>query len=73
VSDVHSSKSRRHFRDHINITSREHMTAVDCFNGAKQRTGSPPDDGDATGNPSDEDLLVVNPTVDGRLKDEAQN
>lgn len=49
------------------------MTAVDCFNGAKQRTGKPLDEGDATGNPPDEDLLVVNPTVDGRLKDEAQD
>jgi len=48
------------------------MTAVDCFNGAKQRAGNPLDEGSATGS-SDEDLLVVNPTVDGRLKDEAQN
>jgi 5'-nucleotidase len=49
------------------------MTAVDCFDGAKQRAGKPLDEGDATGNSSDKDLLVVNPTVDGRLKDEAQN
>ena len=49
------------------------MTAVDCFNGAKQRTGKPLDEGDATGNSSNEDLLVVNPTIDGRLKDEAKN
>lgn len=49
------------------------MTAVDCFNGAKQRAGTPLDEGDATGNSPDEDLLVVNPTIDGRLKDEAQN
>ncbi|KAF8503744.1 Metallo-dependent phosphatase [Russula emetica] len=48
-SAAHSSKSRRHFRDHINITSREHMTAVDCFNGAKQRCGNPLDEGSATG------------------------
>ena len=49
------------------------MTAVDCFDGAKQRAGKPLDEGSATGNSSDEDLLVVNPMVDGRLKDEAQN
>jgi hypothetical protein len=49
------------------------MTTVDCFDGAKQRAGNPLDKGDATGNSSDEDLQVVNPTVDGRLKDEAQN
>jgi hypothetical protein len=49
------------------------MTTVDCFDGAKQRAGKPVDEGRAAGNSSDEDLLVVNPTVDGRLKDEAQN
>ena len=49
------------------------MTAVDCFDGAKQRAGNPRDEDGAMGNSSDEDLLVANPTVDGRLKDEAQN
>lgn len=49
------------------------MTVVDCFDGAKQRAGNPRDEGVATENLSDGDLLVANPTVDGRLKDEAQN
>jgi hypothetical protein len=49
------------------------MTPVDCFDGAKQRAGKPLDDSDPTGNASDEDLLVAYPTVDGRLRDEAQN
>ena len=49
------------------------MTAVDCFDGAKQRAGIPLDRGDATRNSSDEDLLVVNPTIDGRLKDEGKD
>jgi len=70
----HSSRSRRHFHDRIHITGKEHMTAVDCFDGAKQRAGEPLDGGDdATEKPSDEDLLVVYPLVDGRLRDEAQN
>ncbi len=46
------------------------MTAVDCFDGAKQRIGKHLG---AVGESSDEDLLVVNPTIDGRLRDEAQN
>jgi 5'-nucleotidase len=49
------------------------MSAVDCFDGAKQRAGEPLDASDAKEKPSDEDLLVVYPSVDGRLRDEAQN
>jgi 5'-nucleotidase len=49
------------------------MCVVDCFDGAKQRVGEPQDESNALGEPSDEDLLVVHPWVDGRLKDEAQN
>jgi 5'-nucleotidase len=67
------SRSRRHFRDHIHITSKEHMSLVDCFHGAKHRVREPHDESDALGKPSDEDLLVVHPWADGRLKDEARN
>jgi len=49
------------------------MTGVDCFDGAKQRVGEPQDGSDAIGQSSNEDLSVVHPLVDGRLKDEAQN
>jgi 5'-nucleotidase len=49
------------------------MSEVDCFDGAKQRAGEPQDEGDTSGKPSDEDLLVVHPWVDGRLRDVAQN
>ncbi|KAI9509971.1 Metallo-dependent phosphatase [Russula earlei] len=70
---LRSSRSRAHFRDRIQITSKEHMTRVDCFDGAKQRAGEPQAESDALKRSSDEDLLVVQPSVDGRLKDEAQN
>jgi len=77
VSSVsHGLRSRAHFRDCIHITSKEHMTGVDFFDGAKQRVGEPQDGSDSTvgkSSESDEDLLVVHPSVDGRLKDEAQN
>jgi 5'-nucleotidase len=72
ASVLHSSRSRRHFRDRIHITSKEHMTVVDCFDGARQRAGEPQGESNAIKNPSEEDLLVVYPSVDGRLKDEAQ-
>jgi hypothetical protein len=48
------------------------MTIVDCFNGAKQRAGEPQDESNGINKPSEEDLLVVYPSVDGRLKDEAE-
>jgi 5'-nucleotidase len=48
------------------------MTVVDCFDGAKQRAGEPQDESNVIGGASEEDLLVVHPAVDGRLKDEAQ-
>jgi len=72
-SALHWSRSRRRFSEHIHITSKEHMSGVDCFDGAKQRAGEPQGEDDGSGNPSDEDLLVVHPWVDGRLRDEAQN
>ena len=49
------------------------MSVVDCFDGAKQRAGDPQSGRNAIKNPSGEDLLVVCPSVDGRLKDEAQS
>jgi len=67
------SQSRRRFSEHIHITSKEHMSEVDCFDGAKQRAGEPQGESDTLGKPSDEDLLVVHPCVDGRVRDEAQN
>ncbi|KAH9030690.1 Metallo-dependent phosphatase [Lactarius pseudohatsudake] len=66
------SRSRRRFSEHIHITSKEHMSGVDCFDGAKQRAGELQGESDGLGRPSDEDLLVVHPWVDGRLRDEAQ-
>ncbi|KAI9466021.1 Metallo-dependent phosphatase [Lactarius psammicola] len=67
------SRSGRRFSQHIHITAKEHMSGVDCFDGAKQRAGELQGESDGLGRPSDEDLLVVHPWVDGRLRDEAQN
>ncbi|KAI6036873.1 Metallo-dependent phosphatase-like protein, partial [Pisolithus microcarpus] len=50
-----------HYLDHINVSAREHMSGVDCFDGGTVRRGR----GAA-------DLPVIHPAVDGRLKDEGR-
>ena len=70
--------SRAHYRDHLRITGREHMSDVDCFDGARVRKGrfereaekEPLEDEELDG--ADEDLAVIHPVVDGRLKDEGR-
>ncbi|KAH9946326.1 Metallo-dependent phosphatase [Epithele typhae] len=68
--------SRGHYRDHFRVTGREHMSDVDCFDGARMRRGraegeqKPKEDEELNG--ADEDLLVIHPVVDGRLKDEGR-
>jgi 5'-nucleotidase len=46
---------------------------LDCFDGDKKRVGELQDESNASGEQSDEDLLVPHSWVDGTLKDEAQN
>ncbi|TFK55022.1 Metallo-dependent phosphatase [Heliocybe sulcata] len=60
---VHRSRSREHYRSQISVSSREHMSEVDCFQNKALR------DEDGTGDGSEEDLLVIHPELDGRLKD----
>lgn len=65
------SRSNAHYKDQINVSTREHMSGVDSFNGGKARKGSI---GEAEKGDNDEDdLLVIHPVVDGRLKDEGRN
>lgn len=72
---LHVSRSKKHYRDHINVSAKEHMSAVDCFDGEKVRKmkhddGPESDQEEKEGRkPSDEDMLVAHPTVDGRLRD----
>jgi len=65
------SRSRAHYKDNINVSAREHMSGVDCFDGSKARRGRVADknNGDE-GGPRKEDLPTIYPVVDGRLKDE---
>ncbi|KAI0362720.1 Metallo-dependent phosphatase [Trametes cingulata] len=72
--------SRGHYRDHLRVTGREHMSAVDCFDGDRMRKGDFGGDLAKQGkeqeneelNGADEDLVTIHPIVDGRLKDEGR-
>jgi len=64
------SKSHAHYKDQINVSAREHMSCVDCFEGSKARRGvAHKESGDDQG----EDLPTIHPVVDGRLKDEGRS
>ncbi|KAL0567578.1 hypothetical protein V5O48_014416 [Marasmius crinis-equi] len=62
------SRSRAHYQEQFKVSTSEHMSDVDAFDGRSVRTG---DVSNKEKDPSenDEDLLVVAPEVDGRLKD----
>ena len=62
------SRSKRHYQDKFRVTNREHMSGVDCFDGEKVRIGKT---GRLYG--GNGDLIVVNPILDGRLKDKAMS
>ncbi|KAI0637231.1 hypothetical protein C8Q77DRAFT_555675 [Trametes polyzona] len=72
--------SRGHYRDHLRVTGREHMSDVDCFDGDRMRKGDFQDEKakqskdqeieELSG--AEEDLVVIHPLVDGRLKDEGR-
>jgi len=58
-------RSKRHYQDNMAVARHEHMSGVDSFDGEKMRGGKSSGNADAM----DEDLLVIHPIVDGRLKD----
>jgi 5'-nucleotidase len=62
---INHVRSKRHYQDNMAISRHEHMSGVDSFDGEKMRGGKSSGGTDAR----DEDLLVIHPVVDGRLKD----
>jgi 5'-nucleotidase len=60
------SKSHAHY-----ISRREHMSCVDCYDGGKARRGVA-DEGNVY-NQREEDLPIIHPIIDGRLKDEGKS
>ncbi|EKM55738.1 uncharacterized protein PHACADRAFT_95531 [Phanerochaete carnosa HHB-10118-sp] len=67
--------SRGHYKDHIRITEKEHMSIVDCFDGGSIRKRKPhvQQEEQESLDVSEEDLVTIHPIVDGRFKDEGRN
>lgn len=63
-------RTKSHYCDQLAVCSAEHMSSVDAYDGNSARKGQEniyqPQEGD-------EDLLVISPTIDDRLKDEARD
>ncbi|KAF8969879.1 Metallo-dependent phosphatase [Flammula alnicola] len=66
---IHKTRSNLHYRNHFMISTTEHMSSVDAFDGANARKGR---DCAKVSAEENADLLLVTPAVDGRLKDEGQ-
>lgn len=66
---IHGARSRRHYRSHLNVSTTEHMSSVDPFDGSAARKGQASVLDSAK---VDQDLLVISPEVDGRLEDIAR-
>ena len=62
VSRIPSS----HYRNQQKVPSAQHMSSVDVFDGSSARKGEPCE---YVVKEASEDLLIVSPQLDGRLKD----
>lgn len=70
---LHNTRAGKHYTDHIGITEREHMSPVDCFDGATMRGQAKNADAEQGDEREEEsDLLTIHPVIDGRLKDEGK-
>lgn len=67
--------SRAHYRDHIRVTEKEHMSGVDCFDGGSVRSRKANDEAELkeTLDVSEDDIITIHPFVDGRFKDEGRS
>jgi 5'-nucleotidase len=76
---IKSIRSKRHYQDTLSVSQVEHMGDVDCFDGGKiiREWGAPQaqegkeekDQGENGSGKDADDLLVIHPVVDGRMKD----
>ncbi|KAF5387159.1 hypothetical protein D9615_001693 [Tricholomella constricta] len=60
-------RSRSHYQDQLSVCTTEHMTSVDAYDGESVRSGK--DAAIKYQRFDEEELLVVSPEIDGRLKD----
>ena len=67
--------SRTHYKDHIRVTEKEHMSGVDCFDGSSVRNRKAYGETKLkeTLDVSEEDIITIHPFIDGRFKDEGRN
>jgi 5'-nucleotidase len=64
------ARSRAHYREQLLVSTTEHMSAVDAFDGKEVRLGRKSNT--EVNKSAEDDLLVVEPVVDGRLKNEGR-
>lgn len=71
--------SRAHYKELIHVTSKEHMSGVDCFDGAGARAACPVEgyqldnDDSNDGDRGEDDLVLIHPVLDGRLADRGRS
>ncbi|KAI3613606.1 flagellar associated protein [Moniliophthora roreri] len=64
------SRSKAHYQEQLQVSTTEHMSDVDAFDGKEVRAGRKSNK--EVDESASEDLLVIEPMVDGRLKDEGR-
>lgn len=64
---IHRARTRRHYLRSLNLSTTEHMSSVDPFDGSKARKGQ--ECAPLNHAEGDDDLLVISPEVDGRMRD----
>ncbi|KAG6854980.1 hypothetical protein C0991_009803 [Blastosporella zonata] len=65
-----SRGSRLHYQDQLTVCTTEHMSPVDAYDGQSVRIGAIPKKHHAI---DEEDLIVIHPEIDGRLKNIARD
>ncbi|KAG6812759.1 hypothetical protein H0H92_000674 [Tricholoma furcatifolium] len=65
-----SRKPRLHYQDHLSVCMTEHMSPVDAYDGQSVRKGE--DQKKKHHAFEEEDLVVIHPEIDGRLKNVAK-
>ncbi|KAF5358493.1 hypothetical protein D9756_001737 [Leucocoprinus leucothites] len=64
---IDQTRSKKHYQNALNVSTMEHMDLVEPFDESALRKGL--EVGSIAHHEVDEDLLVITPEVDGRLKD----
>lgn len=63
---IHRARSQNHYQKNLRVSATEHMSSVDAFDGSATRKGQ--ESPVVHHKEANMDLLVISPSVDGRLK-----